>query len=176
MGRPAPSVEARVDAAPGEIGELLVRTPAMLARYWRDEEETRRAFQEGFLRTGDLARVDADGFFWFAGRRKEIIVRGGSNISPQEVEEALCEHAVVAQAGVIGVPDPQWGEAVCAFLVLEPGTAVTGDELRAFLSERLNERKVPASMAFERELPLGPTGKVQRRLLRERALGESARG
>jgi long-chain acyl-CoA synthetase len=168
LGVPVPGVEARVDAAPGGTGELLLRTPAMFRGYWGDEDETRRAFDGGFLRTGDLARVDADGFFWFAGRRKEIIVHGGVNVSPQEVEEVLCGHAAVALAGVVGLPDPVWGESVHAVVVLKPGAATTCAELRAFVAGRLAEWKVPGSIAVEDELPIGPTGKVQRRLLRER--------
>jgi long-chain acyl-CoA synthetase len=176
MGRPLPSVEARVDAAPGEAGELLLRTPGMFARYWRDEEETRKAFQDGFLRTGDLARVDDDGFFWFAGRSKEIIVHGAANISPQEVEDVICRHPAVAQAGVVGVPDAVWGESVCAFVVLKAGAGAAIDDLRAFLLERLGDWKVPDLIYFKHELPLGSTGKVDRRLLREAALERSTGG
>jgi acyl-CoA synthetase (AMP-forming)/AMP-acid ligase II len=176
LGRPLPSVEARVDAAPGDTGELLLRTPGMFARYWRDEEETRRAFQDDFLRTGDLARIDDDGFYWFAGRRKEIIVHGAANVSPQEVEDIICLHQAVAQAGVVGVPDAVWGESVCAFVVLKAGTAATIDDLRAFLLERLADWKIPDSIYFKRELPLGPTGKINRRLLRELALELSTGG
>jgi long-chain acyl-CoA synthetase len=176
LGRPLPGVEARIDAAPGEAGELLLRTPGMFVRYWRDEEETRRAFQDGFLRTGDLARIDDDGFFWFAGRSKEIIVRGAANISPQEVEDVICRHPAVAQAGVVGVPDATWGESVRAFVVRKTGAAATADDLRTFLLERLGDWKVPDSIYFERELPLGPTGKVNRRLLREVALERSTGG
>jgi acyl-CoA synthetase (AMP-forming)/AMP-acid ligase II len=176
LGRPLPGVEAHVDAAPGETGELLLRTPGMFARYWRDEEEPRRAFQDGFLRTGDLARIDDDGYFWFAGRSKEIIVHGAANISPQEVEEVICRHPAVAQAGVVGVPDVTWGESVRAFVVLKAGAAATVDDLRAFLQDRLADWKVPDSIYFKRELPLGPTGKVNRRLLYEVALELSTAG
>jgi acyl-CoA synthetase (AMP-forming)/AMP-acid ligase II len=176
MGRALTGVEARVDAAPGEAGELLLRTPGMFARYWRDEEETRNAFQDGFLRTGDLVRIDDDGFFWFAGRSKEIIVHGAANVSPQEVEDVICRHPAVAQAGVVGVPDDTWGESVRAFVVLKTGAAATADDLRTFLLELLGDWKVPDSIYFERELPLGPTGKVNRRLLREVALERSTGG
>ena len=176
LGRPLPGVEARVDAAPGEAGELLLRTPAMFACYWRDEEETRRAFQDGFLRTGDLARIDEDGFFWFAGRCKEIIVRGAANISPQEVEDIICQHPAVAQAGVVGVPDAVWGESVCAFVVLKAGAAAAIDDLRAFLLERLGDWKVPDLIYFKHELPLGSTGKINRRLLREVARATATGG
>ena len=174
MGRPVPGVEARIDAAPGRTGELLLRTPGMFLRYWRDPDETRRAFEDGFLRTGDLARVDAEGFFWFAGRCKEIIVHGGANVSPQEVEEALSLHPAVALAGVFGAPDPVWGETVHAAVVLKAGRSATGEALCDFLSGRLGEWKLPASITLVTDLPIGPTGKIQRRLLRERMSAAAA--
>jgi long-chain acyl-CoA synthetase len=174
MGRPLPGVEARIDAAPGETGEVLLRSPGMFLRYWRDPEETRRAFEDGFLRTGDLARVDAEGFFWFAGRCKEIIVHGGANVSPQEVEEALCRHPAVALAGVFGTADPVWGETVHAAVVLKAGSSATHEALSDFLSGRLAEWKMPASISIVPDLPLGPTGKIQRRLLRERMSAAAA--
>ena len=174
MGQPLPGVEARIDAAPGRTGELLLRSPGMFLRYWRDPEETRRAFEDGFLRTGDLARVDADGFFWFAGRCKEIIVHGGANVSPQEVEEALCQHPAVALAGVFGASDPVWGETVQAAVVLKAGSFPTGEDLCDFLSGRLAEWKMPASITVVPDLPIGPTGKIQRRLLRERMTAAAA--
>jgi long-chain acyl-CoA synthetase len=170
MGLPLPGVEARIDAAEGGTGELLLRTPALFAGYWRDDVATRQAMDGGFLRTGDLARVDDEGFFWFAGRCKEIIVHGAANVSPQEVEEALCDHPAVARAGVVGLPDPVWGESVHAVVVLEKGAAATAEQLRAFLADRLADWKAPASIAIESDLPIGPTGKVQRRMLRERVL------
>ena len=170
LGCSLSGVEARIDAEPGETGELLLRSPGMFARYWRNQEETRRAFQDGFLRTGDLARIDDDGYFWFAGRRKEIIVHGGANISPQEVEEIICRHPAVAQTGVVGVPDATWGESVRAFIVPKANASLTGEELRAFLFERLADWKIPDLIYFESQLPLGPTGKVNRSRLREQAL------
>jgi long-chain acyl-CoA synthetase len=110
---------------------------------------------------------DKDGFYWFAGRKKEIIVRGGSNISPQEVEAALCEHSAVAEAGVVGEKDPLWGEIVVAHVALSPGRRIEEQELIAFARERLADYKVPATVVFHSELPKGTTGKIQRRALRE---------
>ena len=110
---------------------------------------------------------DADGFYWFAGRRKEIIIRGGSNISPQEVEAALCEHSAVAEAGVVGRRDPLWGEIVIAHVALRPGHRLDESELIAFTRERLADYKVPAAVVFHSELPKGTTGKIQRRALRD---------
>jgi long-chain acyl-CoA synthetase len=135
--------------------------------YWRDPESTRAAFHDGWFRSGDLAVRDADGFYWFAGRKKEIIVRGGSNISPQEVEAALCEHPAVAEAGVVGEKDALWGEIVVAHVALCPGRRIDEQELIAFTRERLADYKVPASVVFHSELPKGTTGKIQRRALRD---------
>ncbi|MCU1293585.1 MAG: AMP-dependent synthetase and ligase [Bryobacterales bacterium] len=129
--------------------------------------------QDGWFHTGDLASCDADGYYWFAGRKKEIIIRGGSNISPQEVEAVLCRHPAISEVGVVGRPDPVWGEVVVAYVALRPGHMVEEGELIAFVRERLAEYKAPEIIRFQTELPKGPTGKLQRRALRE-AEGESA--
>ena len=105
----------------GQVGELQVQSPANCVGYWDDPQATAATFDEGWLRTGDLVRRDADGFYWFEGRVKQIIIRGGSNISPQEVEEALYHHPAVLEAGVIGMPDPVHGEKVIAFVALREG-------------------------------------------------------
>ena len=135
LGLPAGKVEVRVlgfDSTPmadGESGELAVRSPANFVEYWEDPEGTKRAVVDGWLRTGDLGRRDADGYFWFAGRRKELIIRGGSNISPQQVEGALLQHPAVVEAGVVGSPDDVHGERVVAFAALSEGHAITEIEL-----------------------------------------------
>jgi long-chain acyl-CoA synthetase len=135
--------------------------------YWQNADATSAAFDRGWFRTGDLGRRDADGFFWFAGRKKEIIIRGGSNISPQEVEAVLHEHPCVAEAGVVGCPDPVWGETVVAHVVLQPGERLDAAELIAFARERLAEYKLPETVVFRSDLPKGLTGKLQRSALRE---------
>ncbi len=135
--------------------------------YWQDADATSAAFHGDWFRTGDLARRDADGFYWFAGRKKEIIIRGGSNISPQEVEAVLYEHPAVAEVAVVGHPHPIWGETVVAHVVLLRGQRVEETELIAFARERLAEYKLPETVVFHSELPKGPTGKIQRRALRE---------
>jgi long-chain acyl-CoA synthetase len=112
-----------------------------------------------------LARCDVDGFYWFAGRKKEIIIRGGSNVSPQEVEAVLYQHPAVGEVGVVGRPDHVWGEVVVAFVALRSGQTVTEAELIAFARERLADYKIPVSVIFRAELPKGPTGKIQRRAL-----------
>jgi long-chain acyl-CoA synthetase len=122
---------------------------------------------DGWLRTGDLASRDADGYYWFKGRMKQIIIRGGSNISPQEVEEALYLHPAVLEAGVVGAPDILYGEKVVAFVVARIGHTVDEETLRQFVRQYLADYKVPERIVFLKELPVSPTGKVQRRALKE---------
>ena len=157
MGQPMGDVEARV-----VDGELWVRGSGVATGYWGDQP-----FEEGWLKTGDLVDTDADGFVSFRGRKKEIIVHGGSNISPQEVEDTLYKHPAVAEAGVIGQAEPYWGEVVLAYVVMREGRTVSEEELLAFSRQHLAEYKCPVRVVFVRELPKGPTGKVQRRSLKE---------
>ena len=157
MGRPLGDVEIRVVE-----GEMWVRGGGIAIGYWRDT-----LFEDGWLKTGDLVEIDADGFVWFRGRKKEIIVRGGSNISPQEVEETLYRHPAVAEAGVIGEPDDYWGEVVLAYVALREGHAATAEELVVFSRQHLAEYKCPERVLFLAGLPKGITGKVQRRALKE---------
>ncbi|HEY2015826.1 MAG TPA: AMP-binding protein [Bryobacteraceae bacterium] len=151
----------------GQVGELQVQSPSNCVGYWDDPHATAAAFDDGWLRTGDLVRRDADGYFWFEGRVKQIIVRGGSNISPQEVEEALYHHPAVLEAGVIGVPDPVHGEKVVAFVALREGLAAGEEELRDLVRSRIADYKAPERIVFLPVLPKGLTGKVQRRALQD---------
>jgi long-chain acyl-CoA synthetase len=151
----------------GECGELQVQSLANCIGYWDDPQATAATFDNGWLRTGDLARRDANGFFWFEGRVKQIIIRGGSNISPQEVEEALYHHPAVLEAGVIGIPDPVLGEKVIAFVALREGFTATEQELRDLVRSRIADYKTPERILFLPVLPKGLTGKVQRRELRD---------
>ena len=173
IGRPAPETEFRLVNAdgsqtqPGAVGEICIRGPHLAIGYWQDPEATRAAMHDGWFRSGDLATRDSDGFYWFAGRKKEVIVRGGSNISPQEVEAALYEYPAIAEIGVIGKRDPVWGETVVAHVVPRPGHRLDEAEVIAFARERLADYKVPGTVIFHSELPKGPTGKIQRRALRE---------
>ena len=173
MGKPLPGVQLRIvnaaghDVAPGETGELLVRSPGVCAGYWEDPAATQAAIQGGWLHTGDLAARDPDGYYWFRGRAKEIIVHAGSNISPQEVEDVLYRHPAVLEAGVVGQPDPVHGEIVTAFVALRKGAAAEPGELREFARQSLADYKCPEKFVFLPVLPKGPTGKVQRRALKE---------
>ncbi len=172
IGLPAPGVAFRLvgpdgrDVPCGEVGEILVHSEAVTVGYWDDPEATAAAFQGGWLRTGDLARVDEDGYYWFVGRSKEIIIHGGTNVSPVEVEEALYQHPAVREAGVVGVPDPTWGEIVHAYVALKDDHDVTEAALRRFLEARIAPYKVPGVIRFLPDLPKGPTGKVARKTLR----------
>jgi long-chain acyl-CoA synthetase len=173
VGQPGDGIEFRLvdafgsDVKPGEVGEICVRGPHLAIGYWQDPEATAAAFRDGWFHTGDLAARDADGYYWFAGRQKEIIICGGSNISPQEVEAVLYAHPAVYEAAVVGRPDPVCGEMVVAFVVLRPGQTVTEACLIAFARERLADYKTPERIIFQAELPKSPTGKIQRRALRE---------
>jgi long-chain acyl-CoA synthetase len=176
LGRAVDGVEVRVvdqagdDAPEGQTGEIVVRSPANCIGYWEDPQATHDALREGWLHTGDLGRRDAEGYHWFEGRKKEIIIRGGSNISPQEVEAAIYSHSAVLEAAVIGMPDPVFGEKVIAFVALREGLAAGEGELREYALQRLADYKVPERVLFLPELPKGITGKLQRRLLKQMAL------
>jgi len=149
----------------GQTGELQVKSPATMVGYWNNPEATAAAIDDGWLHTGDLAHSDEDGYFWFVGRKKEIIIRGGSNISPLEVEDAIDENPAVLRSGVVGVPDAHFGQIVVAYVVLHAGASLNDDELRPFVAERLAAYKVPARFVFVADLPLNPTGKVDRHAL-----------
>lgn len=155
------------DVHTGETGEILVRSPANCIGYWDDPDATARLFEDSWLHTGDLASSDEDGFYWFKGRLKQLIIRGGSNISPQEVEEALHQHPVVLEAGVVGVPHPVYGEVPVAGVALRAGQSVNEDQLRVHARKLLADYKVPERVFFLSELPKGLTGKVDRRGLRD---------
>jgi long-chain acyl-CoA synthetase len=155
------------DLEPGETGELLLLGSAGCIGYWNDPEGTARLYEGGWLRTGDLFSRDQEGYLWFKGRLKQIIIRGGSNISPQEVEEALYRHPAVLEAGVVGLPDPTFGEVPVALISLREGREAVADELIAHVRTLLADYKTPERIYFMEELPKGLTGKVDRRRLRE---------
>ena len=171
VGRPIPGVEIRVvDAAgralaAGEIGELLIRTPAVMDGYLGREAETRSVLVDGWFRTGDLARVTPDGYVTIVGRERERIKRGGYSIFPAEVESVLLAHPDVAEAAVVGVPDSTLGEEVAAFVALRPGVGAGADELIAWCRERLAAFKYPRRVTIVEALPRSSTGKVLKRRL-----------
>jgi acyl-CoA synthetase (AMP-forming)/AMP-acid ligase II len=161
------------DVETGGVGELVVRSPASCIGYWDDPDATARLFEGGWLHTGDLASCDEGGYYWFKGRLKQIIIRGGCNISPQEVEEALYHHPAVLEAGVVGLPDPMYGEIPVAFIAFRDGRRALPEELLAHTRALLSDYKVPVRISFMEVLPKGLTGKVDRRRLRDMLLAEA---
>jgi fatty-acyl-CoA synthase len=168
--------EAGHEVPAGEVGEICVRGPLVAAGYWNRPDETAQAFRHGWLHTGDLARRDADGFLYIVDRSKDMIVSGGFNVYPREVEDVLTAHPAVAAAGVIGVPDDTWGEAVKAVVVLRTGATVSAEELIALVRERKGPVQAPKSVDFVDALPVTGLGKPDKKALRARYWAGAARG
>jgi fatty-acyl-CoA synthase len=152
---------------PEEVGELLIRGPHVCAGYWNRPEETAQAIRGGWLHTGDLARRDAEGYYFIVGRLKDVIISGGENIYPAEVESVLAAHPAVAEVALIGVPDDQWGEAPRALVVPKPGQQLRPDDLIAFGGERLARYKLPKRVALVESLPRTAAGKIDKELLKK---------
>ncbi|HEX7587443.1 MAG TPA: long-chain fatty acid--CoA ligase [Anaerolineae bacterium] len=173
IGLPWPDTEARVmdietgqtEMPPGESGELVIRGPQVMKGYWNKPEETRQTLRDGWLYTGDIAVMDKDGYFQIVDRKKDMIIVGGFNVYPREVEEVLFQHPKVLEATVAGVPDPKSIERVKAYVVLKPGQTATVDELMAFCKEHLTNYKRPSSIEFRDSLPKTMVGKILRRQL-----------
>jgi long-chain acyl-CoA synthetase len=178
IGLPLPDTDARlVDletgapvSEPGKVGELRIKGPQVMRGYWNKEAEMATVFQDGWLCTGDLASMDADGFFYIQDRLKDMIKSGGMNVYPREVDECLCQHPKVKEACVIGVPQELRGERIKAFVVLKDGERATPAELLGHCRERLAKFKVPKQIEFRQELPKTLVGKVLRRVLLEEEL------
>jgi acyl-CoA synthetase (AMP-forming)/AMP-acid ligase II len=149
--------------ADGVTGEIAIRGPQVMRGYYKNEEATRASFTpDGWLRTGDLGHRDADGFFFVTGRIKELIIKGGENIAPREIDEALLRHPAVLDAASVGIPDKHYGQEIMACVILREGHSATDELLRAFCTEHLGRYKTPKVFHFVADLPRGPSGKVQR--------------
>jgi acyl-CoA synthetase (AMP-forming)/AMP-acid ligase II len=179
-GKPHAACDLRIEAlaggpaGPGEAGEILARTEHVMDGYWRRPQETARALQAGWLRTGDLGRIDDEGYVWIVGRVKDIIISGGENIDPAEVELCLRDHPAVAEVAVIGLPDREWGEQVTAVVVPRPGIAASETDLIEFVRPRLAGYKRPKRVAFVDALPrTASTGKVRKAALRAQFRGDA---
>jgi acyl-coenzyme A synthetase/AMP-(fatty) acid ligase len=177
VGRGLANVELRVvddvgaELPPGEVGQLVARGPSVTPGYFRDPEATAEILRDGWLWTGDLARRDEDGFVYIAGRAREVLKLGGHRVSPVEIEQALGLHPDVAEAAVVGAPDPTGGEAAVGFVVVRAGRAPSEDELRRFCRGRLAHYKVPREIHFIEALPRTASGKVARLELQTRIPG-----
>jgi acyl-CoA synthetase (AMP-forming)/AMP-acid ligase II len=163
-GCEAKVVDAALNEVPdGVTGELVIRGPNVMRGYYKNEEATRASFTaEDWLRTGDLGHRDADGFFFVTGRIKELIIKGGENIAPREIDEALLQHPAVREAAALGVPDRHYGQEIGVCIVLRENTVCTEGELREFCQRTLGRYKTPGHYRFVDDLPKGPSGKVQR--------------
>jgi long-chain acyl-CoA synthetase len=175
IGLPLPDVEAKIvdlekgekEMAIGEIGELVVKGPQVMKGYWNQPEETSMVLRNGWLYTGDIAKMDSDGFFFVVDRKKELIIADGQNVYPREVEEVLYEHEKIKEAACYGVPDEAQGETVKIAVVLKEGQTATPEEITGYLKTKLAKYKVPKKIEFRKELPKSPDGKVLRRVLAE---------
>jgi long-chain acyl-CoA synthetase len=153
------------EVADGEAGEIVLRGENVFKGYFRNEEATRRAFRGGWFHTGDVGYRDAEGFFYIVDRKSDMIIRGGENIYPREIDEVLYRHPAVAEAAAFGVPDELYGEEVAAFVVLREGSGAAAEEILAHCREHLADFKCPKTLRVAASLPKGPTGKVLKRKL-----------
>ena len=180
IGKPIAHVDYRIaddagrDVAEGETGELLIRGPNVFVGYWQKPEATREALQGGWLHTGDLARRDAEGFYYIVDRKKDMVISGGENVYPAEVEQVLYRHPAIAEAAVVGAPDPQWGETVAAVVVRKLGVELDEQALIEWTRDRLAHFKCPRVVVFVDALPRTATGKVLKRELRQRWSGDGS--
>lgn len=179
IGTPIDGVEMKIvdvatgaDAAPGEKGEILVRGHNVMLGYWNRPHDTANAIRDGWFHTGDIGSVDDQGYFFIHDRLTDMIVSGGVNVYPAEIENALATHPAIREAAVYGVPEPLLGEKVCADIVLKPQANASETEIRSFCRSRLSPVKVPSEIRFTAEIPKGPTGKILKRILREKAAAE----
>jgi acyl-CoA synthetase (AMP-forming)/AMP-acid ligase II len=174
-GRPCPGVDVQVvdgsgkQVEPGHHGELVARGANVMRGYWKNPEETAHSFRDGQFRTGDVGYQDEAGYFYILDRLKDMIVTGGENVYSGEVEAVIHSHPAVQEVAVFGIPDPQWGELVMAYVVLKPGEVLTADELLTYCRRSLANYKIPRRVEFSKtELPKSGSGKVLKRIMRER--------
>jgi long-chain acyl-CoA synthetase len=158
----------------GELGEIVLRGPNILKAYYKNPEATAVAFRNGWFHTGDIGYRDTDGFYYIVDRKSDMIIRGGENIYPREIDEVLYQHPAVAAAATIGIPDELYGEEVAAFVVLKAGTSARPEELIRFCTERLADYKCPKSVRIVPEIPKGPTGKLLKRELSQQFVGKGS--
>lgn len=184
IGIPFPDTDAKIvdmetgtrTLLPGEVGELVIAGPQVMQGYWQRPDETALVLRGGWLFTGDLAKMDGDGYFYIVDRKKEMIITGGMNVFPREVEEALYAHPAVMEAAAVGVPDAYRGEVVKAYVVLRPGAAASAEEIITHCRSLLAPFKVPKAIVFREQLPKSLVGKILRRVLMEEEQAKAGRG
>ncbi len=161
------SLDGKKDLPPGEPGEIVLRTPTMMLGYYKDPEETAKTIKDGWLFTGDIGHMDEDSYFYITDRKKELIITGGFNVYPREIDELIYAHPKVKEGITVGVPDSYKGEKIKVFLVLKQGVQATADEFKKYFKEHLTPYKVPSEIEFRDDLPKSAIGKILRRVLRE---------
>jgi long-chain acyl-CoA synthetase len=182
IGTPIEGVEMRLvdeedkEVPQGEVGEIVIRGHNIMKGYWERPDATAEAMRGGWFHSGDMARMDDDGYFFIVDRKKDMIIRGGYNVYPREVEEVLYEHPKIREAAVLGVPNAEWGEEIGAAVVLEPGEELAPAEISAYVRERIAAYKYPRVVWFLAELPKGPTGKIVKREIEVPASAEAQTG
>jgi long-chain acyl-CoA synthetase len=182
IGTPLEEVEMKVvdendqEVPQGEVGEIVIRGHNIMKGYWRRPDATEEAMRGGWFHTGDMGRVDEEGYFFIVDRKKDLIIRGGYNVYPREVEEILYEHPNIREAAVLGVPHDQWGEEIGAAVVLHEGEELTPDEVSDYVKERIAAYKYPRIVWFMEELPKGPTGKILKREIKAPATAGPSAG
>jgi long-chain acyl-CoA synthetase len=172
-GQPSLGVHVRVvdengtDVAPGTVGEIIAQSNSIMAEYWRRPHETKETIRDGWLHTGDMGFYDIKGFIYIVDRKKDMIVSGGENVYSREVEDVLYMHPAVAEAAVIGIPDPVWVERVHALIVLNKGTEATAEEIIDFCKKHIAHFKAPKGIEFMESLPKSPQGKILKKEIRQ---------
>jgi long-chain acyl-CoA synthetase len=180
IGTPLEEVEMKVvdesdeEVPPGEVGEIVIRGHNVMKGYWRRPEATEEAMRGGWFHSGDMARIDEDGYFFIVDRKKDLIIRGGYNVYPREVEEVLYEHPKIREAAVLGVPHDEWGEEIGAAVVCHDGEELAPEEVSEYVKERIAAYKYPRIVWFLDELPKGPTGKILKREIQAPAASEQS--
>jgi long-chain acyl-CoA synthetase len=174
IGIPVPDVDVKIvslddghNLAPGQLGEIVLRSPTMMEGYYQNPEETAKTLVDGWLLTGDIGYMDEDGYFYITDRKKELIIVGGFNVFPREIDELIYQHPKVKEGIAVGLPDAYKGEKIKAFIVLKDGMEATPEEFIAYFRERLTPYKVPSEVEFRSQLPKSMIGKILRRALRE---------
>jgi long-chain acyl-CoA synthetase len=172
IGHPIPGVTVTIQdesgsiLAPGQVGEICIQGPNVMHGYLKDDAATREALRGGWLHSGDIGYMDDDGYVFLTDRKKDLIIKGGENISPREIEEALYTHPAVREVVVVGIPDPTYGENIAAFVALKEGKSATEEELRAHCAAAVTKFKLPALILFRDDLPKNANGKLDRKILR----------
>ncbi len=178
VGRVQPHLQCKIVDETGQVvpvgatGELCTRGYSVMLGYWEDEARTRETIRDGWMQTGDLATIDEQGYCNIVGRVKDMVIRGGENLYPREIEEFLFRHPKVQAVQVFGVPDPKYGEELCAWIVLKPGQSATEDEIREFCRDQIAHYKIPRYVRFVDDMPMTVTGKVQKFVMRETMIRE----